>query len=133
MSWNKKVFYILVLLLLLFPKSAVFAQGLIPCGHGSASSDACTLCDFIVGFYNLIHFGLELLITVTVVGIFIAGVMYIVSAGNEQLITKAKTFLSASLVGFTIVLTAWLLVNVAMWALSFNTSTTPTSQCLDWC
>ena len=118
MSWNKKIFYILVLLLLLFPKSAVFAQGLIPCGHGSASSDACTLCDF-VGFYNLIHFGLELLITEN---LFIAGVMYIVSAGNEQLITKAKTFLSASLVGFTIVLTAWLLVNVAMWALSFNTS-----------
>ena len=96
--------------------------GLVPCGHGNNPANACTLCSFIVGFHNLVQFGLGLLITLTVVGIFFSGAMYIISSGNEQLITKAKTFLSASLVGFSLVLAAWLLVNVVMWAISYNTS-----------
>lgn len=96
--------------------------GLIPCGHGNSPANACTLCDFIVGFKKLVDFGTTLLITVALVGIFFSGVIYIVSSGNEGLVTKAKTFLSASLVGFTIVLGAWLIVNVIMWALSYNTS-----------
>ncbi|GEM_PF-2829942 len=94
-------------------------KGLIPCGHGDNPADACTLCDFIIGFRKLIDLASELLITVAVTGIFISGVMYIVSAGS-QLTEQAKKFLSASLIGFAIVLSAWLLVNVVMWALSFN-------------
>ncbi len=99
-------------------------NGLIPCGHGNNPADACTLCHFIVGFKNLISFGLTILITIAVVGIFISGVMYIISSGNEQLLGKAKSFLASSLIGFSIVLTGWLIVNVVMWALSFNTSLT---------
>ena len=96
--------------------------GLVPCGHGDTAATACTLCHFIVGFHNLIDFGLKLLVTITVVGIFISGVIYIISSGNETLLGKAKTFLSASLAGFAIVLAAWLIVNVVMWAISFNPS-----------
>jgi len=97
--------------------------GLIPCGHGNDPNNACTLCDFIVGFSNLVTFAAKILITVAVVGIFISGFIYIISSGNEGLVTQAKNFLSASLIGFTIVLSAWLIVNVVMWALSYNTST----------
>lgn len=96
--------------------------GLIPCGHGSDYANRCTLCDFIVGFKNLIDFASKILITVAVVGIFFSGVIYIISSGNEGLLTKAKAFLSASLVGFTVVLGAWLLVNVVMWVLSYDTN-----------
>ena len=95
--------------------------GLVPCGHGDDVANACTLCDLIIGFKKLIDFGSEILIAVTVAGIFISGVMYIISAGSD-LTTKAKSFLSASLIGFTIVLAAWLIVNVTMWALSYDTS-----------
>ncbi|MFA7319276.1 MAG: hypothetical protein WC022_01630 [Parcubacteria group bacterium] len=101
------------------PKSS---GGLIPCGHGSDPANACTLCDFIVGFKNLVDFGTKLLITVAVFGIFVSGFIYIISSGNEGLLTQAKNFLSASLIGFTIVLCAWLLVNVVMWALSYDTN-----------
>ncbi len=102
--------------------SSATQSGLVPCGNGNSPANACTLCHFIIGFHNLVDFGLKLLVTLTVVGIFISGVIYIISAGNEQLLTQAKTFLSASLIGFTVVLAAWLLVNVIMWALSYNTS-----------
>lgn len=91
---------------------------LVPCGSGDNRDNACTLCHFIIGIKKLIDYGSALLITVTVVAIFIAGVVYIVSSGNSTLMTSAKTFLTNSLVGFTFVLTAWLIVNTVMWVLS---------------
>jgi len=103
--------------------------GLVPCGSSQDDattlnvdeSQICTLCHLIVGIQNIVSFGLKLLITVGAVGIFIAGVMYIISSGNEGMMTNAKAFLTASLTGFTIVLCAWLIVNVTMWILSAET------------
>ncbi len=102
--------------------------GLVPCGLSVDDKDlagdqtgACTLCHLIVGIQNIVSFGLKLLITVAAVGIFIAGVMYIISSGSEEMMKNAKAFLTASLTGFTIVLCAWLIVNVIMWVLSAKT------------
>jgi len=99
--------------------------GLVPCGLSVDDKDLdgnqavpCTLCHLIVGTQNIISFGLKLLITVAAVGIFIAGVMYIISAGNEGMMTNAKAFLTASLTGFTITLMAWFFVYTVMWILS---------------
>ncbi|MFZ2975163.1 MAG: hypothetical protein WA055_00855 [Candidatus Moraniibacteriota bacterium] len=100
--------------------------GLVPCGSSKNDpltpnvdeSQICTLCHLIIGIKGIIDFGLKLLITVAAVGIFIAGVMYIISAGNEGMMTNAKAFLTASLTGFTIVLMAWFFVNAVMWILS---------------
>jgi hypothetical protein len=116
---NKKFFIVSFALLLIIPVIAD-AQGLVPCGHGSSISNACTLCHLIIGIKNLTSFGLGLLITVGAVAIFIAGVMYIVATGNEQAMSAAKSFLGASLKGFAIVLMAWFFVNIVMWLLSFN-------------
>jgi len=91
--------------------------GLIPCGNGN---DPCTLCHFIIGFHNLVTVMLKLLVTVALAGIFIAGVMYIVSAGDETAMTSAKNFLKASVIGFSVVLGAWLIVNITMWVFSAN-------------
>ena len=73
---------------------------------------------------------MTLLVALTVTGIFISGIMYIISSGNEQLLGQAKKFLSVSLLGFTIVMTAWLIVNVTMWVLSFDPAMT--IQHVDW-
>jgi len=91
-------------------------DGLIPCGN--PDQPACTLCHFIIGFQGLVAFLLKLLITVALAGIFFSGVMYVISAGDETMITSAKNFAKASVTGFVMVLGAWLIVNVAMWALS---------------
>ena len=108
--------FLLIMAVLILPAMAS-AAGIVPCGT-SENPDPCTLCHLIIGVKRLIDFGLELLITAAIVAITIAGIMYIVSSGNEQTITIAKNFLSASLKGFAIALMAWFLVNITMWILS---------------
>ena len=86
-------------------------SGIVPCGENGTP---CTLCHLIIGIWNLIEWGKNILVTVAIVAIFISGIMYTVSTGNEKLITQAKAFLTASLVGFAITLAAWLIVDVAI-------------------
>ena len=42
------------------------------------------------------------------------GVLYIVSAGNQGLMQRAKGGLLAALIGFAIMLSAWLIVNIVL-------------------
>jgi hypothetical protein len=118
---NKKITCQLVVLLLvmIIPLFSADAAGLIPCGT-DANPEPCTLCHFIVGIQGIVSFGLRILISVAVLGIFISGIMYIISSGNEQTITVAKNSFGASIKGFTIVLAAWFLVNITFWVLSAN-------------
>lgn len=115
-------FFICIIFLGLTMASISSAQGVIPCGQGNDPSNACTLCHFIVGINNIVKYGATILISVSAVAIFISGIMYIVSSGNEQAMTAAKGFLGSALKGFAIVLGAWLIVNVTMWVFSYNTS-----------
>jgi|GEM_PF-6786690 len=85
--------------------------GIVPCG---GESDPCTLCHLIIGIWNLIEWGKNILVTVAIVAIFISGIMYTISTGNEKMIAQAKAFLTASLVGFAVTLAAWLIVDVTI-------------------
>lgn len=97
----------------------VTSAGIVPCGE--ASTGPCTICHLIIGFHNLIEWGKDVLVTATVVAIFISGIIYVVSTGNEKMITKAKGYLTASLVGFAITLAAWLIVDVTIyWVANAN-------------
>jgi hypothetical protein len=93
--------------------------GLIPCGNSGQSR--CTLCDLIKLAKNIIDFGLKALVIVALVGIAIGGVMYILAAGSETAITRAKGFLWSSIGGFAIVLSAWLIVSVVLFLISAKT------------
>jgi hypothetical protein len=118
------LFFILVIIFL--PLATSNAEGLVPCGLSSgtpAEMAPCTLCHLIIGVFNIFTWFKNILITVAAVGIFIAGVMYVISAGNEEMMKRAKSFLATSLIGFTIVLCAWLIVNITMWALSTKEGT----------
>jgi hypothetical protein len=94
--------------------------GIVPCGNGDTP---CTLCDLISGIKSLVEWGLGIVFVVATAGIVIAGIMYIISTGNEGMMTQAKSFLTVSLVGFFIVLGAWLLVNITItWLLPTDIS-----------
>lgn len=95
--------------------------GIVPCGSGNSKGSACTLCSLIVGIYRLIQWGRNILLTLTIVAIFISGIIYIISSGTA-LMEQAKKALSASLIGFTLVLTAWLIVATVMWVLSASSN-----------
>jgi hypothetical protein len=101
----------------MFPSKAE-AAGLVPCG---TATSPCTLCHLIIGIKGLIDWGFAILVTASLVAVAIAGVMYTVSSGSEQMMGTAKSFLKSALIGFAIVLAAWLLVNTTMWLLSIKT------------
>lgn len=88
----------------------VLAQGIVPCGHDKA----CTLCDLIVGIKKLFDYGLKIIAVITLACATFAGVMYVVSSGNEKTMESAKAFLSASLIGLAVVLGSWLIVNTTI-------------------
>jgi hypothetical protein len=104
----KKYITIFLLVLIILPTLAE-AQ-IVPCGR-SGSGTMCTLCDLIVGIDNIIKYAFNILVWVAVCMIVIAGVMYIVSAGSQGLMNAAKQLLWNVLVGFAIVLLAWLIIN----------------------
>lgn len=108
----------LLLMAILASSLAVFLPlpsdaGIVPC-HGSP----CTLCHLIVGIKNLVDWGMKILVTATIAGITIAGVMYIVSAGSPGMMNAAKSFITACLTGFALFLGAWLIIQTVMWILS---------------
>ena len=106
---------IFLIYLFLFSPFLASADGIVPCGNNDQSP--CTLCHFIIGIFNLITWGRNILIVVAVVAIFISGILYMISSGT-QLMEQAKRFLTASIVGFVIVITSWLIIATVMWALS---------------
>lgn len=131
---NKKTIITLILAAVICANFAIFLSpasaqvstpapiwtGLVPCGRneGTAAETApCTLCHLVVGFQRLVQYGMYMVVTLALVGIFFAGVMYIVSSGDEGMMTQAKGFLKVSLIGFSVVIGAWLIVNVTMWIL----------------
>lgn len=96
-------------------------NGLVPCGKNSGTAEEmapCTLCHFIVGFQRLTKYAFYLVTTLAFAGIFISGAMYIISVGDDHLMQQAKSFITASLIGFAVVLGAWLIVNVTLWAIA---------------
>ncbi len=99
----------------MFPTSV--PNGIVPCAT-EANDVPCTLCHFIVGFYRLFQYGLYIVITAAFIAIFFAGTMYVISSGDEGMMTSAKSFLKAALIGFTVIVGAWLIVNITLWLIS---------------
>lgn len=108
-----------LLALSLLPHS-VQAAGLVPCG--GPMENPCTLCHFFVGIKNIIDYFMAVMVFLALSIITAMGVLYIVSSGNEGLIGTAKKGLWAALSGITIVLFAWLIVNLIIyWLLPTKT------------
>ena len=96
----------------------VSAAGLVPCGLGA--SDPCTLCHLFVLIKNILDFGMGIIVTVSLLGIAIGGVMYVVSAGTPAMMTKAKSVITNVVIGFALMLGAWLLVYTTLTVLAIK-------------
>jgi len=48
-----------------------------------------------------------------VVGFTISGIMYLVSTGNEEMITKAKKYMLYSIIGVVVGLSGWVIIQAA--------------------
>lgn len=112
----KKIFltFLVIFTVISVPFAAYAALNLVPCGNSGASTDVCTLCDLIVGVHNVIDFLLRMVFAVALVIITIAGVIYIVSAGDSGAVEKAKSAIKGAFFGIIITLSAWLIVTTIM-------------------
>ncbi len=89
------------------------AAGLVPCGDGGVET-ACTLCHFITGISNIILIIRNIMLFIGLAVITAMGVVYVISAGDEKLITLAKGGIKSTLIGIIVILFAWFIVNMIM-------------------
>ena len=93
------------------PVHNVDAVVLVPCGgEKTGSTKKCTICHLIEGIHGIVKFIMSLIAITATVVIVVAGVMYIVSAGNPAMTTMAKTAIKNALIGVIVVLTAFMMI-----------------------
>ena len=114
-----KIFLLGIVLLSVMGMSSTFVYadttgGIVPCGKNTGEnedkSQACTICHLIEGIHNIVQKIVGLIVVTATVVIVVAGVMYIVSAGNPAMITMAKTAMKNALIGVIVVLTAFMMI-----------------------
>ncbi len=71
----------------------------------------CTYCDFLVMGQNVIKFLMFIAIPLAVIFIIYGGVMLMLSGGSPQRAGNAKKILTNAIIGVTIALGAWIIVN----------------------
>jgi len=83
---------------------------LVPCG--TATTKACTVCDFFVLIKNIVNFLVtDIAVPVAVIILIYGGIMMVTSGGSEEKITKGKTALWHAVWGLLIVFAAWLIID----------------------
>jgi len=102
-------------LLVLFAPLLAQAFSLIPCGgYSTASTAPCTINDFFYLIARLINW----LITVggiyAVFHIIISGFRMVISQGNQEAVKKAQEGVANAIIGFALVLAAFLIVNTVV-------------------
>ncbi len=100
------------------PSSDTQAAGLVPCGTGN--TPPCTLCHLIVGVNDVIKWGMNVMTFFAIAIITAMGIVYIVSAGNSGMMSTAKNGIKSTLIGFAIMLGAWVIINAIMTTLANN-------------
>jgi hypothetical protein len=105
---------LLVGFLFLLVTPVLAQEGIVPCSLDGSYSNRCTLCHLITGIKKIFDYGIKIIAIITLACATFAGVMYIVSSGNEKSMESAKAFLKASLIGFAVVLGAWVMVNTTI-------------------
>ena len=123
----KKILPIFVLsMFVLMVAKPVYGDSLYPfvprCG--GPGEPECNLCLFVQMIVNIIQWLWGFVAVLALVFIIVGGFMYIFSAGNPELMAKAKNVLTWAIVGFVITLCAWLIINMVMQALEYDKADT---------
>ncbi len=105
------IFLFLVVLFIALPVYAGIHTGpIVPCG-GTGQPD-CTLCHLWNLGSNIINFiSFNLAIPFATILFITAGVIFLVSGGNEQKVVLAKSIFTNVVIGLLIIFTSWLLID----------------------
>jgi len=103
--------WMLALLFVLVP-NIVFGQdtgGLVKC-----SGPDCNLCTLVTMTNEILQWVMGVLISLAVLGLMYAGIKLVTSGGDTSAWTSAKNMFTNIIIGFVIVLSAWLIVDTLL-------------------
>jgi len=92
------------------------AAGLVPCDGAD-----CTIPKFfemLVNIYRFIVFTIA--VPLGIIALSVAGVMILISAGNPGLANKGKSILWLAIIGLTLALCSWLIINFILTTLGYK-------------
>ncbi|MBZ9578131.1 hypothetical protein KJA13_03880 [Patescibacteria group bacterium] len=115
----KKIFLVAFFIIFLFSFVTPVYSGLVPCGLSVDDPDQpgdqtvpCELCHLFVMFDRWVDSLLIIFVPITAaLMIAIGGVMYIISQGKPEMLSKAKSLFTAVVIGLVIIYGAWVIVN----------------------
>ncbi|MCX6784337.1 MAG: pilin [Candidatus Komeilibacteria bacterium] len=106
----------LALVVAFLPRLATAIQVLPPC----TATGNCQLCDFVLGFMNIMRWGFGIVGAVAILFLIIAGLGWIMSQGSPDKIKKAKNRVIGVVTGLAIMLVAWQVTNFLVAAFALN-------------
>lgn len=125
---KKTILLFLISFFLVSPFAFAYAENIVPCGNGNDPNNACTLCHLAKGIDNIVSTLMKWITTMAVVIIVVAGIYYMVSAGNPGMINTAKTALKNTLIGLAIALSAFVMIHFVLKAMAVTSSNTGPAQ-----
>lgn len=115
MKNQKKVAAVLSFAIILLPFVARAASGLIPCDGSDANP--CTFASFMTLANNIIHFLLyDVSVPLAAIGFMVVGAKLVLSQNKESAWSEAKGSFASIGTGFGIMLGAYVLIKVVIYA-----------------
>ncbi len=128
---NKIHFSLITLTLFLLTTSITYA-GIVPCG--GTGQTMCRACDFVAMAQKIMEW--FVLVSASIVALMFAfgGMKMVMSAGNTGAVSEGKEMMTNSVIGFLILLGAWLIINTVLMTFTNNgegIEVWGTIQCVD--
>jgi hypothetical protein len=102
---------IFLLTSLIFLPYLVGAESLVPCDEVKRQ---CQACDFITLATRIIKFLISIMAMLCAIVVAVAGFKIVTSGGEAGAITEARAMITNVVIGFVILLTAWLIVDTVI-------------------
>lgn len=97
-------------------KKGIFSD--IPCFKTGEDYKDCDLCDILYGYLKLANWGLNVMGIIALFLFVVGGVIWLTSGGSRNQIESGKRILTGTLTGIIIMLSAYLIVNLIITALT---------------
>jgi hypothetical protein len=127
------IIFCLFLISLVVQTMPVFAQSVTDNLSPTCKSDGnCELNDFMRIFINISKIILGLTGSLALIAFIYGGVMFLISGGSSEKVTKAKQIIVGAVVGIIIVLASWTIIGFVFKALGIEGNWFDASQFNSW-
>lgn len=124
---KQKIIVVIILALLVSAPHFVSAAGLVPCGNNG--QNPCTVTDIFVLVAQVTNWLIAAAGVYAVYKLINAGFYLVISLGNEEAITKWKGSIQDSIIGFVLIMMAFMFVNTIVNVLLTRSLVTNNPKC----